>query len=163
VIEDWTSQNTERLSKAYVSKPFVVNYLNDSSPYRMAGLKRTLGRKKHLLARFLLLQREAGTAGAPVLRHARSNRVSTVTADEPPVPVGDHRSELDTYHAVWAADGQGRVGRSWHLRSSTGASKHSHSGFHHVQSRSLLENNESRASLPKGGTRSLPKFRRAAD
>jgi hypothetical protein len=56
-------------------------------------------------------QPQAGAAGAHVLWHAGAHRVGAVTADEPPVLMGDHRPELDARHAIWAAEGQGCVGR----------------------------------------------------
>ena len=40
--------------------------------------------------------------------------MSAVAADEPPILVCDHRSELDAHHAMRAADDQGCVGQSWH-------------------------------------------------
>jgi hypothetical protein len=61
-----------------------------------------IGREPHALA-----------ARALVFRHARSNRVSTVTAYEPTVLVGDHRPEFDAQDAIGAADNQDRVG--WQL------------------------------------------------
>jgi len=62
---------------------------------------------------------QACAAGAPVLGNAGAHRVGAVAADEPTVLVGDHRSEVGTCHAIWAADGQGCVAQSWHLGSST--------------------------------------------
>jgi hypothetical protein len=59
-------------------------------------------------------QNEARVASALVLGLAGANRVSADTADEPPILIGDHRAEVDSRHAVRAADGQGCVGRSWH-------------------------------------------------
>jgi len=38
--------------------------------------------------------------------------VSAITADESPVLIRDHRLEIDSCHAIWAADGQDCV--SWH-------------------------------------------------
>jgi hypothetical protein len=60
-------------------------------------------------------QVHAGAANAPVLGHTGTRCVSAVTADEPPVLVGGHRTELDTHPAIWAADGQDCVGRHWAL------------------------------------------------
>jgi len=59
-------------------------------------------------------QPQAPAAGASVLGHAGAHRVGAVAADEPPVLVGDHRTEVDARHAMGAADGQGCVGQSWH-------------------------------------------------
>ena len=38
---------------------------------------------------------KAGTAATPVFGHAGAHGVGAVTADEPPVFGGDHRSEVD--------------------------------------------------------------------
>ena len=59
-------------------------------------------------------QPQAGAARAPVLGHAGANRVSAVAADEPPILIGDHRSELNACHAIRAAENQGCVGQRWH-------------------------------------------------
>src|SRR5450759_392434 len=60
-------------------------------------------------------QLQAGAAGAFVLHDAGTHRVSTVTTDKLPVLVGNHRPEVDTRHAMGAADGQDCVGRHWAL------------------------------------------------
>jgi transposase-like protein len=57
-------------------------------------------------------QSQAPAAGAFVLRGAGTHRVGAVAADEPPVLVGDHRSEVDARHAILAPNGQDRI--SWH-------------------------------------------------
>ncbi len=61
------------------------------------------------------MEPQAGAARASVLWHAGTYRVGAVPADEPPVLVGDHRSELNANDAIRAADGQGCVGQSWYL------------------------------------------------
>lgn len=58
-------------------------------------------------------QPQAGSAGAHVLPYAGTQGVGAVAADEPPVLVGDHRTEVDARHAMGAADGQDCVGRQW--------------------------------------------------
>jgi hypothetical protein len=55
---------------------------------------------------------QAGAASALVLGHAGVDRVGAVTADEPPILIGDHGAEVDSRHAIRAADGQDCVG--WH-------------------------------------------------
>ena len=67
-----------------------------------------------VIQEWLSRQPQAGAAGAPVLGHAGTHRVGAVAADETPVLVGDHRTEVDARHAIWAADDQGCVGQRWH-------------------------------------------------
>ncbi len=74
-------------------------------------------------------QPQAGAARASVLWHTGTNRVGAVAADEPPILIGDHRPELDSCYAVWAANNQSRVGSQrallhtskgdWHAGSQT--------------------------------------------
>lgn len=73
-------------------------------------------------------QPQAGSAGARVLGYAGTQSVGAVAADEPSVPIGDHRSEVDARHAIWAADGQDCVGQSCNGRSCTRAMQ-KHVGF----------------------------------
>ena len=54
---------------------------------------------------------QARAAHTSVLWHAGTNRVGAVTADEPTVFVGDHRSELDAQDAMRATNDQNCVGR----------------------------------------------------
>ena len=60
-------------------------------------------------------QPQAGPAVAPEIWHAGADCVGAIVADEPPVLVGDHRSEVDSRVVIRAADGQDRVGRHWAL------------------------------------------------
>src|SRR5579872_3897721 len=69
--------------------------------------KRTLVENSFSSAPLVLPQ--AGAAGAPVLRHAGPNGVGAVTADKSTVLVGDHRSELDSQHAMRTANHQRRI------------------------------------------------------
>ena len=57
---------------------------------------------------------QAGAARASVLWHAGAHGVGAVAADEPPVLVGNHRSELNAHDAIGAADDEDRVGQRWH-------------------------------------------------
>ena len=52
---------------------------------------------------------QAPATGAFVLRVAGTHCVGAIAADKPPVLVGDHRSKVDSRHAIWAANGQDRV------------------------------------------------------
>ena len=58
------------------------------------------------------LHPQAAAAGAPVLQHTGTNRAGTVTADEPTIFMSNQCPELDTDHAIWAADGQGCIGQT---------------------------------------------------
>jgi hypothetical protein len=73
-------------------------------------------------------QPQAGAARAPVLGLAGAQRVGAVAADEPPVLVGDHRPEVDSRHAIRAANGQGCI--SWHLMLLDLRKGERHAGFH---------------------------------
>jgi hypothetical protein len=57
-------------------------------------------------------QPEARAASALVLGLTGAYRVGAIAADEPPILMGDHRSEVDPRHAIRAADDQDCVG--WH-------------------------------------------------
>jgi len=60
-------------------------------------------------------QPQTGAAGAPVAGCAGPSGVGAITADKPPVLVGDHRPEIRPRHAVGAANGQDCVRRHWAL------------------------------------------------
>lgn len=48
---------------------------------------------------------------------SKTNRVGAVAADEPPVPVGDHRSLDSADRAIWADNDKSRIGLNYlHLR-----------------------------------------------
>jgi hypothetical protein len=84
---------------------------SSSKPHSLTTRKR-LSDRPHPL--FFSRHPQAGAAGAPVLGPAGTLRVGTVMADEPTILIGDHLSEVSTFHAIWAADGQDCVDENWH-------------------------------------------------
>src|ERR1035438_5603366 len=80
-------------------------FLFPSSPHLIEGLQ--FFRKNTIVRWERPSELQAGAAGTHVLGHAGAHRVSTITADESPVLVSDHRAEFDARHAIWAADDHG--------------------------------------------------------
>lgn len=63
-------------------------------------------------------QPQAGSAGACVLGYAGTQGVGAVAADEPPVLVGDHRTEVNARHArVLDFTERGNAGKLFDLSS----------------------------------------------
>jgi hypothetical protein len=82
-------------------------FLFPSSPHLIEGLQ--FFRKNTIVRWERPSELQAGAAGTHVLGHARSNHMGAVAAYKPTVFVGDHQTEFDARHAIWAADDHGFV------------------------------------------------------